>query len=485
MNGEGPGKSALDATADQVRYHASQARSAAARATSWGETHLPGGARALWIGGGLILVLLLVWFLVHNQSAQQAGSRFAQGGPMPVGVARATAGDMPITLNALGTVTPLATVTVRPLVSGAIVKFDFQEGQMVKAGDVLAEIDPRPFQAALDQAKGTLDRDRALLANANIDLRRYQTLAAQNAVSQQILATQVSLVHQDEGIVKSDAANVDAAALNLSYCKIASPVAGRVGIRLMDIGNLVQAGQANGIVVVTQIQPMSVIFSLPEDDIDQIMTRVNGGATLTADAYDRTQTQKLASGTLSAVDSQIDTTTGTVKLRAMFDNADSALFPAQFVNIRLLVDTLHDQTLVPAAAIQRGSQGAFVFVVAPDKTVAMRTVTLGPSDGTNVTITKGLKSGDTVVIDGADRLRDGGEVTIPNSSTAIAAPSAPGAGDSAGDARKARFQRLLQSLPPDQRAALQKMTPDERRAWFMQHRGQFHHHGGGGGGGGP
>jgi len=482
MNGEGTGKSALDATADQLRYHASQARAAAARATQWGETHLPGGARVLWIGGGLILVLLLVWFLANRQSADQATGRSGQGGPTPVGVAKAAEGDMAITLNALGTVTPLATVTVRPLVSGAIVKFDFREGQMVKAGDVLAEIDPRPFQAALDQARGTLVKDRALLANAIVDLHRYQVLYQTKSVSQQVLATQAALVRQDHGTVISDQANVEAANLNLQYCKISSPVAGRVGIRLMDIGNLVQAGQTNGIVVVTQIQPMSVIFSLPEDDIDQIMARLGAGATLTADAYDRAQTKKLASGTLSAVDSQIDTTTGTVKIRAMFDNTDNALFPAQFVNVRLLVDTLRDQTLVPAAAVQRGAQGAFVFLVAPDKTVAMRTVTLGPSDGTNVTIAKGLKPGDTVVIDGADRLRDGGEVTIPNSTAAIAAPSAAGAGDTAGDARKARFQRLLQSLPPDQRAALQKMTPQERRAWFMQHRGQFHHHGGGGGG---
>jgi len=482
---EGTGKSTLGAAAGQPPYYDDQKRGLAGRATDWGQAHLPGGARVLWIGGGLILVLLLVWFLVHNQSADQTTGRFAQGGPMPVGVARAAAGDMPITFDALGTVTPLATVTVRPLVSGAIVKFDFQEGQMVKAGDVLAEIDPRPFRAALDQAKGTLVRDKALLANAFVDLHRYQALYTTKSISQQILATQAALVKQDQGTVISDEANVEAAALNLNYCRIASPVAGRVGIRLVDVGNLVQAGQTNGIVVVTQIQPMSVIFSLPEDDIDQIMARVNAGATLSAEAYDRTQTVKLASGALSAVDSQIDVTTGTVKLRAMFDNADNALFPAQFVNVRLLVDTLHDQTLVPAAAIQRGAQGAFVFVVAPDKTVAMRGVTLGPGDGTNVTITKGLKPGDTVVIDGADRLHDGGEVTIPNSKTAIAAPSAAGSDDAAGAARHARFQRLLQSLPPDQRAALEKMTPQERRAWFMQHRGQFHHGGGGGSGGGP
>jgi multidrug efflux system membrane fusion protein len=475
----GTGKSAL---ADQAHAYANQARAYAGRATRWSETHVPGGARVFWIGGGLLLVLLLVWFLTHSQSAVESGGRFGQGGPMPVGVAKAAAGPMPITLDALGTVTPLATVTVRPQVSGNIIKFDFQEGQFVKAGDVLAEIDPRPFKAALDQAKGTLDKDRAALANAIVDERRYRALVATKSVSDQVYATQVALVGQDRGVVKSDEGNVEAAALNLTYCRITSPVDGRVGIRQVDIGNLVQAGQTNGIVVVTQIQPMSVVFSLPEDDIDQVTARMNAGATLTADAYDRAQTQKLASGTLSAVDSQIDTTTGTVKLRAMFDNADNALFPQQFVNIRLLVDTLQNQTLVPAAAIQRGSQGAYVYVVLPDKTVAMRTVTLGPTDGTNVAIAGGLKAGDTVVVDGADRLRDGSEVTIPNSNARITAPSAASAGDQPTDARRARFQRLLQSLPPDQRAALQKMTPAERRAWFMQHREQFHRHGGGGGG---
>ncbi|HXM00461.1 MAG TPA: MdtA/MuxA family multidrug efflux RND transporter periplasmic adaptor subunit [Rhizomicrobium sp.] len=453
------------------------------RASTWGDTHVPGGARVLWIGGGLILVGLLVWYLVHSQTAVQTGGRFGQGGPMPVGVARAVAGTMPITLDALGTVTPLATVTVRPQVSGNIVKFDFQEGQLVKAGDVLAEIDPRPFQAALDQAKGVLDKDKAALANAIIDEQRYQKLLSLKAISDQIYATQVALVAQDKGTVKSDEGTVETAALNLSYTKVTSPVAGRVGIRQVDVGNLVQAGQTNGIVVVTQIQPMSVVFSVPEDNIDQVTTRMNSGATLTAEAYDRGQTQKLASGTLSAVDSEIDTTTGTVKMRAMFDNTDNALFPQQFVNIRLLVDTLQDQTLVPAAAVQRGSQGAFVYVVAPDKTVAMRTVTLGATDGTNVAITQGLKPGDTVVIDGADRLRDGSEVTIPNSTAKIAAPSAGGASAS-GDARAARFQRMLSHLPADQRAALEKMTPEQRHAWFQAHRGQFHH-GGGGGGGGP
>jgi multidrug efflux system membrane fusion protein len=392
---------------------------------------------------------------------------------------------MPVTLNALGTVTPLATVTVRPLVSGAIVKFDFAEGQMVKAGDVLAEVDPRPYQAVLDQTKGTLARDRALLANALIDLARYKMLTQQNAIAQQTYATQKALVAQDQATVKSDEGLVDAAQLNVTYAKITSPVDGRVGIRTVDLGNLVQAGQTNGIVTVTQINPISVIFSLPEDNIDAIMARVNGGATLTVEAFDRTGATKLADGKLSAVDSTIDTTTGTVKLRAMFDNTDNALFPNQFVNIQLLVNTLQNQTLIPAAAIQRGSQGPFVYVVSPDKTVAMRTVTLGQANATTVAITKGLKPGDTVVVDGADRLSDGAEVTIP-SKAAISAPSAAGPGDQApaSDARRARFQKLLQSLPPDQRAALQKMSPDDRRAWMRAHRNLFHH-GGGGGGGGP
>jgi multidrug efflux system membrane fusion protein len=439
--------------------------------------------RILWIGGGFALIVLLVWYLAHHQGVQ-AGGRFGAGGPTPVAVAKATAGDMAVTLDALGTVTPLATVTVRPQVNGPIVKFDFQEGQMVKAGHVLAEIDPRPYRAALDQAQGTLNRDRAALQNALIDLQRYKVLSAQNAVSQQTYATQVATVRQDQATVKSDQGLVEAAALNLDYTKITSPVDGRAGIRQVDLGNLVEAGQTNGIVVVTEINPISVLFSLPEDDIDSIMSRVNSGATLSVQAFDRTGAVKLADGKLSAVDSAIDTTTGTVKMRAMFDNTDNALFPNQFVNIRLLVNTLQNQTLVPVPAVQRGAQGAFVYVVGPDKTVSMRTVTLGQTNATTVAITSGLKPGDTVVVDGADRLSDGADVAIPNSNAAIAAPSAAPAGQPAAapSDRAARFQRLLQRLPADQRAALEKMSPADRRAWIRAHRDELFHHGGGGGG---
>jgi len=425
----------------------------------------------------LLAVIALIYYLAHTQPVQKRG-RFGEA--QPVGVAKVVQGPMPLTLNALGTVTPLATVTVRPQVSGPVMSFHFTEGQMVKKGDVLAEIDPRPFKAALDQAQGQLDRDRAALANAKLDLVRYQSLWDEKSISQQQLATQRALVKQDEGVVASDVGNVNAAALNLGYAKVTSPVDGRAGIRQVDIGNLVQAGQTGGIVTITQINPMSVIFSIPEDNIDQIMTRMNAGAMLEADAYDRTQTRKLATGTLSAVDSAIDTTTGTVKLRALFDNADNALFPNQFVNIHLLIDTQKNQTLAPVAAIQRGSQGTFVFVANPDKTVSMRAVKTGATDSTNIVITHGLKPGDTIVVDGADRLSDGAAIEIPASpKAAIAAPSAAPAGQPAPPpGRQDRFQRMLKRLPPAQQEELKKMTPDQRRAWFREHRGELRQRGG-------
>ncbi|HJW41480.1 MAG TPA: efflux RND transporter periplasmic adaptor subunit [Rhizomicrobium sp.] len=432
MSGPGGQKGGFSVAADSDR-------------SSWWDG-LPSGRTLLWIALGLVVVGLIVWRVETTKPATQG--RFGQGGAQAVGVATASNGDMDITLNALGTVTPLATVTVRPQVSGTIVKFDFTEGQMVKAGAALAEIDPRPFQAALDQAKGQLARDQASLNNAIVDLKRFAALSAQNAISNQQYATQAALVQSDRGVVQSDQANVKSAAINLEYARITSPVDGRVGIRQVDIGNIVSAGQTNGIVVVTQEQPISVLFSLPEDNIGDVMSRTSAGAKLTVYAYDRGQTVQLATGTLATVDNQIDTTTGTVKARAMFDNSDGKLFPNQFVNVRLLVDTLHGQTLVPVAAVQRGAEGNYVFVVQPDKTVAQRTVTLGPGNATMVSIAQGLKPGDVVVVDGADRLRDGSEVALPNATAPSAKPSAPAAGaagasDTDRAARRAKMQAAL------------------------------------------
>jgi multidrug efflux system membrane fusion protein len=448
-----------------------------AQSTGWG-ARLRQNGRFAWIAAGALLVLLLIWFLKQGEGTGARSRRVEFGGPTPVGVAKAAQGDMPVTLNALGTVTPIATVTVRPQVSGAIVKFNFTEGQMVKAGAVLAEIDPRPYQAAYDSAKGALDRDRAALANAVIDLHRYQALAKANAIAGQQVATQAALVQQDQGTVKLDEANVAAAAVNLKYCTITSPVTGRAGIRQMDLGNLVQAGQTNGIVIITQMQPMSVVFSLPEDNVGQILGQLHSGATLTATALDRNQTRTIATGKLAALDSAIDPTTGTVKLRALFDNSDSALFPNQFVNVRLLVNTLHDQTLVPVAAIQRGADGTYVFVVSPDKTVSMRAVTLGPGNSTNVAITKGLRPGDTIVVDGADRLKDGAEVTIPKPVGTISAPSAgagiAGAGHAGG--HRGQFAAMMkQYCAADMKKFCPKATPGtpEARQCFRQNMQSF------------
>jgi membrane fusion protein, multidrug efflux system len=439
MSSPGSLKNVADAAADR-----------AGNAWRWGAARVPGGSRTLWVLIGLLLLALVVWRVyVAVGSSSQAG-RFGAGGAQAVGVATAAHGDMDITLNALGTVTPLATVTVRPQVSGTIVKFYFTEGQMVKAGALLAQIDPRPFQAALDQAQGQLQRDRAALNNAVVDLGRFRALNAAKAISQQQYATQAALVLQDQGVVKSDEANVQAAAINLGYTKITSPVEGRVGLRQVDLGNIVSAGQTNGVVVVTQEQPISVLFSLPEDNIGDVMDRINADAILTVYAYDRGQTKLLATGTLSTVDNQIDTTTGTVKARAQFDNSRGELFPNQFVNVRVLVNTLHDQTLVPVAAVQRGAEGTYVFVVQPDHTVAQRTVKTGPADAQHVTITQGLKPGDTVVIDGADRLRDGAEVTLPSATAAISRPSSATAGAApAGGDRAARRAAMMKVCGAD------------------------------------
>jgi len=410
-------------------------------------------SRVVWFTLGLALLALLIWAIYPSKQNNRRG--LINQGAQPVGIAKAIGGDINVTLNALGTVTPLATATVRPQVGGMLVKLNFTEGQMVQAGDTLAQIDPRPYQAALNQARGQLAKDAATLANAKVDLTRYQSLLAQNAISQQQVATQAALVQSTEGVVVADQANVETARINLGYTNITSPVPGRAGIHLVDIGNIVQAGQSTGIVVVTQLQPMSVLFTIPEDNVHAVLERVNSGATLPVDAWDRSQAVKITSGTLSAVDTVVDPTTGSVKLRALFDNKDSKLFPAQFVNIKLLVDTLHNQTVVPVAAIQRGADGNFVFVVTPDKTVNQRSVKTGVQDGDNIQILSGVKPGDTVVVDGADRLRDGADVEIPNQMVKIAAPS--GGSDEA--ARAAQRAQAAAALTKACSEDVQKLCP--------------------------
>jgi multidrug efflux system membrane fusion protein len=307
---------------------------------------------------------------------------------------------------------------VKTQINGRLVSIGFQEGQLVKAGDFLAQIDPRPYQIALEQALAQLVRDTALLSDARIDLARYQTLMAQDSIPRQQLDTQEYLVHQYEGTVKADEAATDNARLNLEYCRIVAPVSGRVGLRQVDQGNYVQTSDAGGIVVITQIQPISVIFTLPEDNVPAVVKRLGAGATLPVSAYDRALTSKLATGTLLTLDNQIDTTTGTVRLRALFENGDGSLFPNQFVTALLLVDTLKGATLLPSAAIQRGAPGTFVYVVDDGRVVRLRPVKLGPTDGQRTASQSGVSPGERVVVDGADKLRDGAKVTLASEPSA-------------------------------------------------------------------
>jgi len=369
----------------------------------------------------------LVYWLQQRSTHAPPPPRIGVNGAMPVVAATAAKGSIDIVYSGLGTVTPLATVTVRTQISGQIMRIAFTEGQIVKQGELLVEIDSRPYERQRDNAQGQLLRDQALLKNAYLDLARYKTLVAQDSIPRQQLDTQESLVHQLEGTVKSDQAMVDTATLNIDYCHIIAPVGGRVGLRQVDAGNYVQPGDANGLVILTQLEPITVIFTLPEDNLPVVMKRLHAGATLTAEAWDRSLSTKLATGTLITVDNQIDTTTGTVKLRAQFDNKDGSLFPNQFVNIRLIADTLQNATIIPVAAVQRGAPGTFVYLVNADDTVSVRPVELGPSEGERVAVTSGLAPGDNVVVDGSDKLRDGAKVT-PRTTETPAAPPAKGQG---------------------------------------------------------
>jgi multidrug efflux system membrane fusion protein len=382
--------------------------------------------------GWLIVIALVLggiaWIVLHPRAAPPHAGRFAMTGAMPVVAATTTKGDIDIELKALGTVTALATVTVKTQIGGQLTQIAFTEGQTVHAGDFLAQIDQRPYQLTLAQNEGQLARDQALLAAARVDLARYQKLVAEDSIAHQQLDTQASLVHQYEGTVATDEAQVNTAKLNIAYCHIVSPVTGRVGLRQVDQGNYVQTSDPNGIIVITQMQPITVIASIPEDNLPAIQKRLHAGATLPVTAYDRSDSIKLATGKLVTLDNQIDTTTGTIKLRAQFDNQDESLFPNQFVNIRVLVDVLHDATVIPTVAVQRGAPGTYVYLVQPDSTVAVRPIKLGPTTADQVAILSGLEPGDRVVIDGADKLRDGAHITLPTADAQAGAGAGAGSG---------------------------------------------------------
>ena len=379
------------------------------------------------VGGGLAY-----WYHVHHAAAPASGAASRAGAtpPQPVGAGTVDKGDIRVVLNELGTVTPLANVTVKTQISGQLMSVGFQEGQIVKKGDFLAQVDDRPYQVQLEKDQGQLAHDQGLLAQAQSDLQRFELLGRQNSIAQQQVADQRFLVEQYQGTVKVDQGAIDNDKLNIAYCHIIAPVGGGVGLRQVDPGNYVQNTDANGLVVLTQLDPISVIFTVTEDSLPQIMQRLDSGATLAVDAYDRSNTTKLATGKVAAVDNQINTTTGTANIRAVFPNPKDALFPNQFVNARLLVDTLHEVTRVPVAAVQQGAPGAFVYVINANNTVSVKTVKLGVTDGSLTQVLSGLSPGDRVVTDGTDRLRDGAKVTVP--ATQGKATTARGNGHRAG-----------------------------------------------------
>ncbi len=372
--------------------------------------------------GRIILALVvlaaiggLYWWMHHAGPAGGAGrhARLGQTPPQPVGAATIGKGDIRVILNALGTVTSLDTVTVQTQINGQLVKVGFKEGQTVKKDDFLAQIDPRPYEVALEQAQGALVQQQGLLEQAKSDLLRYETLERKNSIAQQQVSDQRFLVQQYTGTVKSDQAAVDNAKLNLIYCHITSPIDGQVGLRLVDQGNFIQTTSATGIVVITQMQPISVLFSLPQQDVPDIIQQIRSGATLSVAAYDQANVNLLATGKLGPLSNQIDTTTGTLSMRAIFDNPDERLYPNEFVNARLLLKTLKDVVRVPVPAVQHGAPGTFVYVIGPNNTVSVRPVKLGPTDNGYDQVLSGLQPGQRVVTDGTDRLAAGVKVTVP------------------------------------------------------------------------
>ncbi|SRR5579884_2135384 len=400
------------------------------------ESHGNSSARYWWVW---LLVFGLIGYgcyrLYLYESSKQAAIASKKGAMrvrnIPVAAAKAHEGDMPVYLTGLGTVTAFNTVTVKPRVDGQLKTVNFKEGQYVHQGDVLATIDPEPFEVALqqamgnlDQAKGTLAKDEAALRDAQVNYVRDQQLFKDNIIAQQQLDTQKATADQIRGSIEADNAAIAAAnaaiasaRLNLTYTKITAPISGRIGLRLVDAGNMVHASDPNGLAVIAQIEPIAVLFTIPEDQLPQVLQKLRAGAKMRADAYDRDQRQKLAEGTLLTVDNQIDTTTGTSRLKAIFPNENGALFPNQFVNVKLWLDTRHNAIIVPAVAIQRGPTGTFVYVINDDNTVSARPVKIGLSEGNDVTIEDGLQAGESVVVDGAEKLTEGMHVTLRGTGT--------------------------------------------------------------------
>ena len=415
-------------------HRAAMARGAAPSKSRWW----------LWV---LILgaIAIGIWYFRSSRATSQAadsaapgaanrgkGSPGAGGFVVPVVVSTAQHGDLPVYFNGLGTVTAFNTVTVRSRVDGQLINVAFQEGQFVHQGDFLAQIDSRPFQVQLEQAQGQLAKDQAQHKDAEANFERFKLLFKEGVIPQQQLDTQAALVGQSDGAIRADHAQIDNANLQLTYAHIIAPISGRIGLRLVDAGNMVHATDTNGLLVITQLQPISVIFSLPQDQLPQVNSKLRSGVQLTVEAYDRDDTTRIASGKLTTIDNQIDLTTGTYKLKSIFNNGDNSLFPNQFVNVHLLVDTKRNLTIVPAAAIQRGPQGTYVYAVGSDNTVKIRTVTIAQATGDNIGLSAGLNPGDVVVIDGQDKLQDGSKVS-PTASGGNngTQPARPGAAQSA------------------------------------------------------
>jgi multidrug efflux system membrane fusion protein len=393
------------------------------------EPRRSGGRAWIWILGVIVVLAGTYWYF-HSAGGRGAvealggaagghGGRPGENNPdqiIPVVVSTATRGDLPVFFNGLGTVTAYNTVTIRSRVDGQIVKINFTEGQMVHEGESLVEIDPRPYQVQLEQAEGQLAKDQAQLRDVQVDYDRYQQLFKAGVIPKQQVDTQQAQVGQFMGSIKADQAAIDNAKLQITYSHVTAPISGRVGLRLVDIGNIVHATDTTGLLVITQLQPIAVIFSLPQDQLSQVIGKLHGAGPLPVEAYDRDNTTKIATGRLLTIDNQIDTTTGTYKLKAVFSNDKDTLFPNQFVNIHLLVDTKRNVTIVPATAIARGPQGTYVYLTQKNSRVKIQPVTVTLNSGNSVAIGKGLRAGDTVVIDGQDKLQDGSriEARTPN-----------------------------------------------------------------------